>query len=158
MTTLQKAALSLLISVLLIGAFLFLVITGLLNLPETNLYNLREPIQDGELITIVLLASLFFTVFLTIFFLFNLRQDQATLAEDGSLHTALIAAQIAEAVSENTSRPSLLMKAATLTGTGIIKEREGIHYINEDALTTESESSGTFNREFKDLVDSVIKS
>ena len=45
-----------------------------------------------------------------------------------------------------------------LSRNDIIKTREGIHYINEDALSpkTKSPAPQTLNRDFKELVDSVI--
>lgn len=40
---------------------------------------------------------------------------------------------------------------------GIIKEREGVHYINGDAMKREPDIDPALNQDFKDLVDSVIK-
>ena len=39
----------------------------------------------------------------------------------------------------------------------VIKEKEGVHYINGDAIKAGSESSASYNQDFKDLVDSIIK-
>ena len=39
----------------------------------------------------------------------------------------------------------------------IIEEREGIHYISKDVLNTETESNANLDRDFKNLVDSIIK-
>jgi hypothetical protein len=43
------------------------------------------------------------------------------------------------------------------TGDGIIKEKEGVHYINEDVLTPSPEVSASLNPGFKELVDEVTK-
>ena len=40
---------------------------------------------------------------------------------------------------------------------GIINEREGVHYINGDAMKQAPETDVNINQDFKDLVDSVIK-
>jgi len=39
----------------------------------------------------------------------------------------------------------------------VIKEREGIHYINGDVLSTEKKADEEIDKDFKDLVDSIIK-
>jgi len=39
----------------------------------------------------------------------------------------------------------------------VIEEREGVHYISGKVLDTGLEKGITLNREFKNLVDSVIK-
>jgi len=40
---------------------------------------------------------------------------------------------------------------------GIIEEREGVHYINENALKYGKGPAPRFNQDFKDLVDSILK-
>jgi hypothetical protein len=39
----------------------------------------------------------------------------------------------------------------------IIKEKEGVHYINEDVLTPSPEFAASLNPGFKELVDDVTK-
>jgi hypothetical protein len=39
---------------------------------------------------------------------------------------------------------------------GIIKEREGIHYVSGDALKPDSGTAANLNKDFKDLIDSII--
>ena len=216
MVTLKRAALSLLISALLIGVFFFLGFTVFFDLQET----------------IILLASLFLTVFLIIFFLFNLRQHPFAVVENrlqllqislteqfynrknegiggfdrnncsreleqrrgeitlqlmqgirvsdkekrdidalvkksldrlfwfigaGSLYTSPASPQLPLTNAQSAEKPSLLMKAAAIKNNeGVIKEHEGILYINGDIINTDYESP-EINLDFKDLVDSVIK-
>ena len=46
---------------------------------------------------------------------------------------------------------------AYLDDSGVIEEREGVHYISEEVLNPDSQAAGNLNRDFKDLVDSIIK-
>jgi hypothetical protein len=39
----------------------------------------------------------------------------------------------------------------------VIEEREGVHYVSEDAAKPSPETAASLNREFKNLVDSIIK-
>ena len=39
----------------------------------------------------------------------------------------------------------------------VIEEREGIHYISGEVLESKNETGETLDRDFKDLVDSIIK-
>jgi len=41
--------------------------------------------------------------------------------------------------------------------TAVIEEREGVPYINESALKSGNGTAPSLNRDFKDLVDSVLK-
>ncbi|MCL2232771.1 MAG: hypothetical protein FWB99_06810 [Treponema sp.] len=40
---------------------------------------------------------------------------------------------------------------------GIIEEREGVHYINEEALKSGKGPALRLNLDFKNLVDSILK-
>ena len=40
----------------------------------------------------------------------------------------------------------------------VIEEREGVHYVSKYALDSIPEAPGDLNREFKELVDSILKS
>ena len=249
MATLKKTILSLLFSFLLISLFSALAFTGLFNLPEMNFY-----IPSETEMKLILLFSLFLTVFLLIFFLFNLRQDPITIVQNRLklLETSLIEqffehkegfdktrwnleleqrrkeiiVQLKQGIKASSKemkkidamikriwensilasgeatqglkpdlRPGsgLLMKAAAVAATvnaeiikteavataeleeleivspfssilhdlsrnDIIKVREGVHYVNGDALNPKSKSTApnTLNRDFKELVDSVI--
>ncbi|MCL2374095.1 MAG: hypothetical protein FWC65_02490 [Treponema sp.] len=48
-------------------------------------------------------------------------------------------------------------ETASLDHAEVIEEHEGIHYINEDALKPSDEAEPDLDREFKNLVDSVMK-
>ena len=83
MTTSQKAALSLLIAILLCGAFSALAYTGLFDLLETRFYNPSATAHLSRDITqIILLVSFFLTTYLIIFLLFNFRQDPLTVVQN----------------------------------------------------------------------------
>jgi hypothetical protein len=41
---------------------------------------------------------------------------------------------------------------------GVIKEREGIHYISGEALKPDPGTAANLNKDFKDLIDSIISS
>ena len=43
------------------------------------------------------------------------------------------------------------------TAAGIIEEREGVPFINEDALKPAAGTDPVLDRDFKNLVDSVVK-
>ena len=241
MTTLKKTVLSLLISVLICGFFYALAFIRLIDFH----------IPSEAEVTPIFIVSLFITVFLVIFFLFNLRRDpialvqnrlkllEASLVEqffehkegfdkmrwnqefelrrkeiinqlkqgikaskkemkkiDVMIHNCLENSLFASQGRVSTGK-GLLMKAAAvaastnmqivkkaavikkekieedeleivspfssilhdLSKNDIIKVREGVHYVDGDALSPKSKStapSQTLNREFKELVDSVI--
>ncbi|MCL2006949.1 MAG: hypothetical protein FWG77_02585 [Treponema sp.] len=233
MTILKKTILSLFISIILTGVFY-----GTYYIYLSNTW---------EFLTgATILATLFFTLFLIIFFLFNVRQDPVIIIKNRlrHLHISLIEhiyehkdvfcsqtwskeleqrrrdiiTQLKQGIKigsgeerdridalihnswdelvkhaggskdkngeqdnlEKTGKQGLLSRAAAVlddpaeseelevvspfsdllrdfSKDGIIEEREGIPYVNEDALKSKGTSSKTINRDFKDLVDSVIK-
>ena len=113
----------------------------------------REFLQNTEFMATILFVSMFLTVFLIVFFLFNLRKD--TLKQDIRVNT--ISPHNGAApypVLNSQSKPSLLMKAAAVDT--VIKEREGVPYVNDNVLNRESNASKTIDRDFKELVDSVL--
>lgn len=46
--------------------------------------------------------------------------------------------------------------SAGVAAAGVIEEREGLHYISKDAFKTDRKTEQTLDREFKELVDSVL--
>jgi len=55
------------------------------------------------------------------------------------------------------SGESPVSEAVGVELSGIIEEREGVHYINENALKSGKGPAPRLNQDFKDLVDSILK-
>jgi hypothetical protein len=73
-TTSQKAALSLFVTVILFGVFTALAFTGLFETEELFSY--------PQTMKIIFLVAFFLTVYLTIFLFLNLRQDPVTVVQN----------------------------------------------------------------------------
>ena len=187
MRALQKIILSLLISSISFLIFSILVYTDTIYVPFIN----------SLAANIILLTSLFLTIFLTVFFLFNLRHDDTVFKRDED--EPLISCEEFTGITgelrncdttdnksnfneiqdvENISGISsgLFMKCIdylALTGKNVIEEleivrektsekiieiRDGVHYISSDVLNPDQMTERHFNNEFKNLVNSVLKS
>ena len=207
MLTSRRIAFSLVISVLLYGAFsalAFIEFFDLTQLMSTLPFHIKN----------ILLLSFFLAIFLIIFLLFGLRQDPAVLTkkrqkqlrnkfwdellavmrsgseadiDEGKLKSVLrdILTVLSEmsssgvlldqmpgdaAVSKSTRKPSFLKKASAMVQDNNgpesfedpgaileIEEREGVPFISGDVLKFGQKNVENINKDFKDLVDSVIK-
>jgi len=95
MSTLQKTALSLLISILLFGILFSLAWLGLVNFSEFNFIASENQITDGNFLSnrnyisemsseglYLLFSAIFLTLFLTIFLILNIKQDPAAIIQN----------------------------------------------------------------------------
>ena len=96
-------------------------------------------------------------IFLIIFLLISLRQNKVANTRDQQK-------QFNGATNDSTGKPSFLKKASMIVddsdiieSSEIIVEREGVPFISEDVLKPGQKSAKIINKDFKDLVDSVIK-
>ena len=62
-----------------------------------------------------------------------------------------------ETLSGENNEGGIIPEEAENSDTGIIQEREGIHYINQEALKSGSVTDENLNLNFKKLVDSIVK-
>lgn len=109
-------------------------------------------------LSIIMLVSIFFTIFLIVFFAFNLRQKPA-----GSSGRARPLDANAESLEELESVDAAESKAAAPCEPivvaldefrGMIYEQNGIPYVNSDALSRNA--GGKLNNDFAELIDSVV--
>ena len=188
MRALQKIILSLLISSISFLIFSILVYTDSIYVPYIN----------SLAANIILLTSLFLTIFLTVFFLFNLRHDDTEFKRDED--EKLISCEEFTGLTGELSRDhglsndkshfneiqnvenmsglnsGLFMKCMdylALTGKNVIEEletvrektsekiieiRDGVHFISSDVLNHGQLADSNYNNDFKNLVNSVLKS
>ena len=144
----QKIAVCLLISVLLFGVFSTLAFTGF---SDPTLPPFPIPME------IILLLFFFLTIFLIIFLLISLSQNQAATARNRQM-------QLNGATNESTGKPSFLKKASVIVNDSdiidrndVIEEREGVPFISGDVLKSGQKDAEVLNKDFMDLVNSVIK-
>jgi hypothetical protein len=157
----QKMILSFLFSV-----FLF---TGITVLIFFNVFNLGAVISAfPQLVQILILPASFLALFLVIFFYINLWQysaekdDIICLMESDSFELVNELENISPRFGGNTmfsqpfafslANPELLQEA----GNEVIYERNGIHYINDDAFTGDRNTEREINNDFAQLVESVV--
>ena len=143
----QKIAISLLISVLLFGVFSALAFTGFSDL---TLFSFPLPME------IIFLLFFFLMIFLIIFLLISLRQKQAAITRNQRK-------QLNGEAYDSTGKPSFLKKASVIVNDSdiidrndVIEEREGVPFISGNVLKSGQKNANALNKDFKDLVDSVI--
>jgi hypothetical protein len=120
-------------------------------------------------IRILTLTAIFLTIFLIIFFLFNLRRDPATILEDSTNDAKLLPKKavsrrnemLEELETVNTSQDrgkGLLAAAAHLAPSSVeaIYEQDGIPYINNDVFNIDKNTEEQLNNNFVKLIDSVV--
>jgi len=157
----QKMILSFLLSVLLFSGIAVLVFF--------NVFDLGTVISAfPQLVQVLILPAFFLVLFLVIFFYINLRQysaeedDTLYLSESDSLELVNELENISPKFGGNSmfsqpftfspANPELLQAA----GNEVIYERNGIHYINDDALNSDKNTEKEINNDFAQLVESVV--
>jgi hypothetical protein len=118
-------------------------------------------------VKILTLIAIFLTIYLIIFFLFNLRRDPATVLDDSTDRPSSIKAvsrgnetlEELEAVNNPSDRgKGLLAAAAHLASPSIdaIYEQDGIPYINNEVFKVDKNTEEQLNNNFVKLIDSVV--
>jgi hypothetical protein len=120
-------------------------------------------------VKILILTAIFLTVFLIIFFLFNLRRDPAVVLDDSTGITGPLLKKYAsdgnetleelEAVNSQPDRgKGLLAAAAHMASPSVdaIYEQDGIPYINSDVFKVDKNTEEQLNNNFVKLIDSVV--
>jgi len=126
----------------------------------------------GESAQVLMLAAVFLTLFLIIFFCFNLRRDSAGEVQNCPEHEEpeeadFISAQAIQVESVTGLGSSSFMfkqpfafspgNPELLQGTGneVVYEQDGIHYINDNVFA-DDEGKEEFDSNFAELVESVV--
>ena len=65
--------------------------------------------------------------------------------------------EVLEALPDGAEESPVSEEVASIGFGGIIEEREGVPYINENALKSGKGPAPHLNRDFKNLVDSILK-
>jgi len=150
----------------LLSVFLF---TGITVLIFFNVFNLGAVISAfPQLVQVLILPASFLVLFLVIFFYINLWQysagkdDILYLSESDNLELVNELENISPKFSGNTmfsqpfafslANPELLQTAEN----EVIYERNGIHYINDDAFNSDRNTEREINNDFAQLVESVV--
>jgi hypothetical protein len=120
-------------------------------------------------VKILTLIAIFLTIFLIIFFLFNLKKDPAAVFEDLTSNAGLEGKKAGphgnetleelEAVNNPSDRgKGLLAAAAHLASSSVdaIYEQDGIPYINDDVFNIDKTTEEQLNNNFVKLIDSVV--
>jgi len=150
----------------LLSVFLF---TGITALVFFNIFNLGMVVSAfPQLVQVLILPAFFLVLFLVIFFYINLWQysaekdDTLCLMESDSLELVNELENISPKFGGNTmfnqpfafslANPELLQAAEN----EVIYERNGIHYINDDAFNSDKNTGREINNDFAQLVESVV--
>jgi len=146
-----------------------LLFTGITVLIFFNIFGLGTVISAfPQLVQVLILPAFFLILFLLIFFYINLRQysaeedDIPCLMESGGLELVNELENISPKFGGNPmfsqpfafspANPELLQAA----GNEVIYQRNGIHYINSDAFTSDENTEREINNDFAKLVESVV--
>jgi hypothetical protein len=153
----RKAALSLLISVVLVAGFVVAVSAGFFKPLESRFFPQGMKYLPS--------AAIFLALFLIIFFLFNLRQDSIPIVSN-------LIFEAAEELEELTAAwyPMSLVYTSFTRGNDnpheleavtddlpVIEEREGVNYIDRRVFAPDRETEQSLDPAFKSLIDSVIR-
>jgi len=140
-----------------------LLFTGIAVLIFFNIFDLGAVVfVFPQQVQVLLLPAFFLVLFLIIFFYINLRQysmeesDILCMVGSGSLEDISPKfggdSVFCRPFAFFPANPELLQEA----GNEVIYERNGIHYINSDAFTANRDIEREINKDFAQLVESVI--
>jgi hypothetical protein len=116
-------------------------------------------------IKILTLMAIFLTIFLTIFFLFNLRQSRRQRHPTVSVQSTTAGKkpeelEELEAVEDPAGHGKGLLAVTMLkvaeSATSVIHEQNGIPYINSDAFNVDKDLEEKLDRNFVKLIESVV--
>jgi hypothetical protein len=164
----KKVVLSLTVSVVLVA--------GIIGLSLTGTFIFIEELSLAEPEKYLIYTSIFLTLFLSIFFIFNIRQgsvrdrsaksglpEEFTAAPDGikglsrgsAPATGLLAAATAISARRGppAAKPDELEELECVEK--VIIEQDGIHFINSETFDRDSDKE-ELNGDFKELVESVV--
>ena len=141
-----------------------LLCAGIAALALTGIFANYDGIAAGESAQIFIFVAIFLTLFLIIFFCFNLRRHSADLMPAEAVQVESVTGlggsffMFRQPFAFSPGSPELLQGAENQeTGVPgeVVYEKNGIHYINNNVFV-DDKSEEQFDRNFAKLVESVV--